>query len=107
MTNAIRTSFTIIITIIAFAYGMSILLTKKINDLNYIDSGIELYYLTGVESQITKTAWYNILLSGQNIIRKENETYIVINSEQGLTVAALSSDIILSTLLAPINIIIL
>ena len=107
MTNAIRTSFTIIITIIAFAYGMSILLTKKINDLNYIDSGIELHYLTGVESQITKTAWYNILLSGQNIIIKENETYIVINSEQGLTVAALSSDIILSTLLAPINIIIL
>jgi hypothetical protein len=107
MANALRTLSISIITLIAFIYGLNIFLTKQVNDLMYAPKGLELHTFQGTDVTVVTAPWYNLVLSGQHLVYDNNISYIVINTTNESVVTAATSDLILTTLFSPVNIIIL
>ena len=107
MTNALRILSISIITLIAFIYGLNIFLTKQVNDLVYAPKGIEMFIFAQEQVNVVAAPWYNIVLSGQHLIYSNETAYIVIQTTADSVITASASDLVLLTLLAPVNIIML
>ena len=107
MANALRILSISIITLIAFIYGLNIFLTKQVNDLIYAPKGIEMFTFAQEQVNVVAAPWYNIILSGQHLIYSNDSAYIVIKTTAESVITASASDLVLLTLLAPVNIIIL
>lgn len=107
MANALRILSISIITLIAFIYGLNIFLTKQVNDLVYAPKGIEMFSFAQEQVNVVAAPWYNIVLSGQHLIYSDNTAYIVIQTTADSVITASASDLVLLTLLAPVNIIML
>ena len=107
MANTLRILSICIITLIAFIYGFNIFLTKQVNDLVYAPKGIDIHTFEQGQVNVVAAPWYNLVLSGQHLIYNNDIAYIVINVTADSVITTSASDLVLATLLAPINIIIL
>ncbi len=107
MANALRIVCSCMITIVAFLYGLNILLVKQVNDLSYQPSTTVLSTFASTSSNIEPAPWYNILLSGQYTLTHNNQNYVVVKADTQTVTAIETKQLITSTLMAPINIIIL
>ncbi|URQ92544.1 EAL domain-containing protein [Pseudoalteromonas sp. SCSIO 43101] len=107
MANTLRILSICIITLIAFIYGFNIFLTKQVNDLVYAPKGIDIHTFEQGQVNVVAAPWYNLVLSGQHLIYNNDIAYIVINVTADSVITTSASDLVIATLLAPINIIIL
>ncbi|AXV66967.1 bifunctional diguanylate cyclase/phosphodiesterase (plasmid) [Pseudoalteromonas lipolytica] len=104
MTNAFRTLSICIITLIAFVYGLNILLTKQVNDLAHFNNNTQLQSQPKVNTQLESAPWYNMVFRGQQLINKDELQYVVVKSTPTSFITISASSLFWSTLLSPINI---
>ncbi len=107
MTKIFRTLSIAVIILIVFCYGLNILLTKQINNINPQQSSIALRTFAVTDTQLTLPPWYNPILSGHQVISSNDGDFLLVKITDTEFVTAKSSALLTATLLSPANIIIL